>query len=165
MSDDQVELTLDGLLEGLAGEIRSPTGPGGVTKNFNEQFITEFRSNGGQVRGELADSPFLLLTTTGARSGKQRITPLAYVPVDDRILIVASKGGAKTHPAWYWNLIAHPQVEIEIGAERYQGVAVELKGADRDACYSNIAARVPTFAGYQTRTDRVIPLFELRRAD
>ena len=158
-----VELTLTNLLEGLAGEIRSPGGPGAVTKTFNETFIAEFRANGGELKGELAEAPFLLLTTTGAKSGRQRTTPLAYVPIDGRILIIASKGGAPTHPAWYLNLRAHPEVTVELGSDAYRALAEVIGGVERDGLYAEIAKRIPTFADYQRRTDRVIPLVELRR--
>ena len=160
---DRIELTSSNLLEGLAGEIRSESGPGGFTKSFNEALIAEFRANAGKLSGDFEDAQFLLLTTTGAKSGKRRTTPLAYIPIDGRILIVASKGGAKTHPAWYWNLLAHPEVTVEIGADTYPAEAVALNGVERDRLYAEIAARVPTFAEYQTRTDRVIPLCELRQ--
>jgi deazaflavin-dependent oxidoreductase (nitroreductase family) len=162
---DRVELTAANLLEGLAGEIRSPGGPGEFTKSFNETLIAEFRANDGVLSGDFADSTFLLLTTTGAKSGRQRTTPLAYVPVEGRTLIIASKGGAPTHPAWYWNLVAHPEVTVEIGGDIYQALAVAIEGAERDRLYAEIAARVPTFGDYQNRTERVIPVFELRRIE
>ena len=162
---NRIELTSSNLLDGLAGEIRSESGPGGFTKSFNETLIAEFRANAGQLSGDFKDAQFLLLTTTGAKSGKQRTTPLAYIPIDGRILIVASKGGAPTHPAWYWNLLAHPKVTVELGPETYPAEAVTIPGALRDELYAEIASRLPTFAEYQNRTDRVIPLFELRRIE
>ncbi len=162
---DQVELTLSNLLEGLAGEIRSPAGPGAFTKNFNETLIAEFRANSGRISGELANADLLLLTTTGARSGKRRTTPLVYVPADGRILIIASKGGAPADPAWFANLVAHPEVTVELGSETYDALAVVIEGSERDELFSEIAARLPTFAEYQSRTDRQIPVVELRRLD
>ena len=162
---NRTELTFSNLLDGLAGEIRSKDGPGEFTKGFNEALIAEFRANGGTLAGDFAEAPFLLLTTTGAKSGKQRTTPLAYIPIDGRILIVASKGGAQTHPAWYWNLIAHPEVTVEIGSETYPAQAVAIEGPERDKLYVEIASRLPTFADYQSRTDRVIPIFEVRRIE
>ena len=162
---NRIELTSSNLLDGLAGEIRSENGPGQFTKSFNEALIAEFRANAGRLSGDFAGAQFLLLTTCGAKSGKQRTTPLAYIAIDQRILIVASKGGALTNPAWYWNLIAHPEVTIEIGAETYNAEAVTIEGIERDRLYAEIASRVPTFADYQSRTDRVIPLFELRRIE
>ena len=160
---DRVELTQSNLLDGLAGEIRSESGPGGFTKNFNEAFVDEFRRNEGVVSGELEEFQFLLLTTTGAKSGKQRTTPLAYVPLEGKILIIASKGGASTHPAWYWNLVKHPEVQVELGGERYPAQAIQLAGEERDCLYAEVATRIATFAEYQSRTDRVIPIFELKR--
>ena len=162
---DRMELTFANLLDKLAGEIRSPDGPGAITKTFNETLISEFRANEGKLSGDFARAQFLLLTTTGAKSGRQRTTPLAYVPIDGRILIIASKGGAPTHPAWYLNLVAHPEVTVELGAETYRARAIAIEGAERDRLYAEVASRVPTFADYQRRTDRVIPLVELRRID
>ena len=162
---NHIELTRANLLEGLAGEIRSPDGPGAFTKSFNETLIDEFLSNRGAVSGELAQAEFLLLTTIGAKSGKQRTTPLAYIPIDGRILIIASKGGAPTHPTWYSNLVAHPEVTVELGAETYRAQAVVIKGMERDRLFADVTARAPTFADYQRRTDRVIPIVELRPID
>lgn len=162
---DHIELTRANLLEGVAGEVRSPDGSGAFTKSFNETLIAEFRSNGGVLSGELAKFQFLLLTTTGAKSGLQRTTPMAYIPIDGRILIIASKGGAVTHPAWYWNLVANPEVTVERGAETYPALAVVIQGAERDRLYAEVASRKPNFADYQRRTDRVIPVVELRRID
>ena len=162
---DRIELTLENLLEGLAGEIRSPEGPGAFTKSFNEALIAEFRANGGVLSGDFAQAEFLLLTTTGAKSGRRRTTPLAYVRIDERVLIVASKGGAPANPAWYSNLVANPEVTVELGDETYQAAAVPVEGADRDVLYAEISSRIPTFADYQRRTDRVIPLVELRRIE
>lgn len=158
-----MELTRENLLQGLASEIRSPSGPGNFTKAFNEALIAQFRASGGQLTGDFAAAEFLLLTTTGAKSGRRRTTPLAYVALDGRILIIASRGGAPQSPAWYFNLIANPEVTVELGEETYQAKAVELKGADRDDSYAEIARRLPTFAEYQSRTDRIIPVVELRR--
>jgi deazaflavin-dependent oxidoreductase (nitroreductase family) len=160
---NRIELTQSNLLDGLAGEIRSSDGPGEFTKGFNEALIDEFRANGGVISGELSNARFLLLTTTGAKSGKQRTTPLVYIPIDDRILIIASRGGAADHPAWYWNLLAHPEVMVEIGTDTYPALAVPIEGEERDRLFSEVASRIPTFADYQRRTDRVIPVFELRR--
>jgi deazaflavin-dependent oxidoreductase (nitroreductase family) len=162
---DRIELTLKNLLDGLAGEIRSPEGPGAVTRLFNQTLIEEFRANGGRLSGELATSPFLLLTTTGARSGRRRTTPLAYLSLGGRIVIIASKGGAQTHPAWYLNLVAHPEVTVELGEETYPAQAVVIEGSERDRLYAEIASRMPAFADYERRTDRRIPVVELRRAD
>ena len=162
---DEMQLTAENLLEGLAGEIRSPGGPGTFTKAFNETFIAEFRANAGIVHGELSQNDFLLLTTTGAKSGRQRTTPLAYIPIEERILIIASKGGAPTNPAWYANLLANPEATVELGAETYRAQAVPVEGEERDRLFAEVASRLPTFADYERRTDRVIPVLELRRID
>ena len=162
---NRIDLTLVNLLDGLAGEIRSPDGPGDFTKSFNETLIAEFRANNGVLSGELAQTPFLLLTTTGAKSGKQRTTPLAYVTIDGRILIIASKGGAPANPAWYSNLFAHPEVTVELGSETYPALAVVIDEPERGRFYAEVASRIPTFADYQRRTDRVIPIVELRRIE
>ena len=162
---NRIELTRANLLEGLAGEIRSPDGPGAFTKSFNETLIDQFRTNGGALSGELAQAQFLLLTTTGAKSGKRRTTPLVYVPIDGRILIIASKGGAPTNPAWYSNVVANPEVTVEFDAETYRALAVVIEGLERDRLYAEVASRIPTFADYQRRTDRVIPIVELRRIE
>ena len=105
---------------------------------FNTGIVEEFRSNGGVVGGPFEGATLLLLTSTGAKSGQSRLNPLAYFDVDGRIIIVGSKAGADTNPAWVHNLRAHPQAHIEVGAEAYDVTA-------------------------QAKTSRVIPLFELVR--
>ncbi|NKB97605.1 MAG: nitroreductase family deazaflavin-dependent oxidoreductase [Pseudomonadales bacterium] len=160
---DKIDLTSGNLLEGLAGEIRSPGGPGKFTRSFNQALIAEFRANNGVLTGELADSPFLLLTTTGSKSGKQRTIPLAHIDIDQRILVIASRGGAPVNPTWYSNLIAHPEVSVELGAETFPALAVAIEEPERAQLYANVSAHIPVFADYQRRTDRVIPIVELRR--
>jgi deazaflavin-dependent oxidoreductase (nitroreductase family) len=161
----RIELTRSNLLEGVASEVRSSDGPGAFTKDFNESLINEFRSNDGIVPGDLEQFQFLLLTTTGARSGKQRTTPLAYIPIDGRILIIASSGGRQRHPAWYWNLIANPSVTVELGGEAYQAAAIVLEGEERNKMFAEVVSRKPNFGDYQRRTDRLIPVVELRRIE
>ena len=158
-----VELTLDNLLQGLAGEIRSPSGPGYLTREFNEALITEYRRTGGQLVGEIDGSSLILMTTTGAKSGNRRVTPLAFVEVEGRMLIIASKGGAPTSPAWYFNIKANPAVTVEHGSETYEADAVIIDGPERDRLFAEIAAQSTTFAGYQQRTERKIPIAEIRR--
>lgn len=157
-----VELSTANLLEVLVGELRA-TGPGAYTKAFNQALIAEYRTSGGNLTGELGRAPLLLLTTTGARSGKQRTTPLAYVFTDEKLLVVASKAGTATDPLWYSNLVANPEVLVECGAESYRARAVVLDPALRDRYYAAIASSIPTFADYQRRTTRVIPVVELQR--
>lgn len=161
---DSAELTMANLGK-MSDEVRSETGPAATTRTFNESLIAEFRASGGVLSGELARARFVLLTTKGAKSGRERTTPLAYSKVEDRILIVASMGGAPSSPAWYHNLVAHPEVTVEIGAETYRAQAVVTEGADRDGLFAQISAKLPVFAEYQNRTTRLIPVVELCRID
>jgi deazaflavin-dependent oxidoreductase (nitroreductase family) len=131
---------------------------------FNAAIVDEFRANGGKVGGQFEGGNLLLLHTTGAKSGRPRMSPLAYLPVDGKILIVGSKAGAPTHPDWVHNLRANPAARIEIGDDEYDVVARELPDDEREATYPLITAVAPVFAEYQAKTSRVIPLFELVRA-
>ena len=131
---------------------------------FNAAIVDEFRANGGKVGGQFEGGNLLLLHTTGAKSGQPRMSPLAYLPVDGKILIVGSKAGAPTHPDWVHNLRANPNAHIEIGDDEYDVVARELPDDEREATYPLITAVAPVFAEYQAKTSRVIPLFELVRA-
>jgi deazaflavin-dependent oxidoreductase (nitroreductase family) len=126
--------------------------------DFNRKVIDEFRANGGHVGGPFEGSPMVLLHTTGAKSGKERINPLMYLRDGDRILVFASKGGAPTHPDWYRNLVANPSVTIEVGEETTPGVATVLTGEERDRLYAEQARRRPQFAEYQKKTNRTIPV-------
>ncbi|WP_067478103.1 nitroreductase/quinone reductase family protein [Actinomadura hibisca] len=133
----------------------------------NEQIIAEFRANAGRVGGFFAGATLLLLTTTGARSGRRRTTPVMCTPDGDRLLVFASNGGAPTNPAWYHNLLAEPQVTVEIGEDgevaRFEATAVPLRGDERDEVYRRQSELVPAFAEYQRGTDRVIPVVALYR--
>ena len=131
--------------------------------DWNQKVIEEFRANGGKVGGMFAGAPLLLLTTTGAKSGQQRISPLAYLGDGGRMFIFASKAGAPTNPDWYHNIVAHPEVTIEVGEEKFNAKAVEITGKERDEIYAKQAALSPGFADYQTKTTRVIPVVELIR--
>lgn len=130
---------------------------------FNTGVVEEFRSNAGVVGGPFEGATLLLLTSTGAKSGQARLNPLAYFDVDGRIVIVGSKAGADTNPAWVHNLRAHPGAHIEVGTEAYDVTARELPDNDRAAVFERIVAKAPGFGEYQAKTDRVIPLFELVR--
>ena len=130
---------------------------------FNAQVIAEFRANEGQVGGPFAGSTVLLLTTTGAKSGLERVNPVVARVEDDRIYVFASKAGAPTHPDWFHNLVARPEVTVELGAERFAARAVVVEGAERDRIYAAQAAEFPNFAEYQEATDRVIPVVLLER--
>ena len=127
----------------------------------NARIITEFRTNHGQVGGDFAGAPLLLLHTIGARSGAPRINPVMYLPDKGRYLVFASKAGSDRNPDWYHNLLAHPEVQIEVGDEILTVRAEELRGAERDAHFAEQADRYPGFAAYQRKTDRVIPVIAL----
>jgi deazaflavin-dependent oxidoreductase (nitroreductase family) len=129
--------------------------------DFNALTIAEFRANHGQVGGNFAGAPMLLLHTVGARSGAARINPMMYLPDQGRYLVIASKGGSDRNPDWYYNLLAHPEVRIEVGDEILTVHAVELLGAERDAHFAEQARRYPGFAAYQRGTERIIPVIAL----
>ncbi|MCK0175336.1 nitroreductase family deazaflavin-dependent oxidoreductase [Mycolicibacterium sp. F2034L] len=136
----------------------------GALNDFNTAIVEEFRANGGKVGGPFEGATLLLLHTTGAKSGKKRVSPLAYMTVDGRMLIVGSYAGAPKDPAWVHNLRAHPKAYIEVGTDAYDVDVRELPADERDATYPKIIELAPMLADYQARTDRVIPLFELTRA-
>jgi deazaflavin-dependent oxidoreductase (nitroreductase family) len=130
---------------------------------FNQKVIEEFRANGGKVGGAFAGAPMMILTHTGAKSGKTHTTPLVYSLDGDRFVIIASKAGAPTNPAWYHNLVAHPEVTVEVGTERFSAKAVEARGADRDRLFDAQARLMPQFNEYKKSTTRTIPVFTLER--
>jgi deazaflavin-dependent oxidoreductase (nitroreductase family) len=130
---------------------------------FNRDLVNEYRANGGTVTGPFAGRPLLLLTTTGARSGEQRTTPLVYTTDGERLVIIASKGGAPTNPAWYHNLTANPEATVELGTERFQVRAEVAQGDERDRLFEAQAAQMPNFAEYQSKTSRRIPVVTLQR--
>jgi deazaflavin-dependent oxidoreductase (nitroreductase family) len=130
---------------------------------FNRGVVDEFRANGGKVGGDFEGGDLLLLQTTGAKSGKPRVSPLAYLTVAGKMLIVGSYAGAPKDPAWVHNLRANAAAHVEVGTESY-GVAVrELVGEERDVVFSKLTEVAPVFAEYQANTTRTIPVFELTR--
>ncbi len=131
--------------------------------DFNTQVIEEFRANAGKVGGPFEGAAMVLLTTTGAKSGQPRTTPLVYLPHGDQVIIFASKAGAPTNPDWYHNLVAHPTVTVEIGTETYEATAVEVTGEERNRLFAAMVAVMPGFKGYEESTTRVIPVIDLRR--
>ena len=139
------------------------SGPANV-EDFNTRVINEFRERGGQVGGPFESAPVLLLHTTGARSGAERVHPVMYLDLDGNLYVFASKGGAPSDPDWYRNLRANPRVTVEVGSETYDATAEPLGGAERDRVYAEQSARYPQFAEYARKTDRVIPVVELRRS-
>ena len=129
--------------------------------DFNTQVINEFRENGGRVGGMFEGMPMLLLHHVGAKSGAARVTPLAYLEDDGRYAIFGSKGGAPENPAWYHNVLAHPDTTIEIGEQTIEVTAHEAHGEERDRIYAAQAARRPQFADYEKKTTRKIPVVVL----
>ena len=136
----------------------------GELKGFNTRIVDEFRANGGKVGGPFEGADLLLLRTTGAKSGQQRVNPLAYQRVDGKLLIIGSFRGADVNPAWVHNLRTDQRAHIEIGTDAYDVVARELTPDERDEAWAQIVAAAPGFGEYQEKTSRVIPLFELQRA-
>ena len=130
--------------------------------DFNQDLIAQFRANGGEIReGIFKGAPILLLTTTGARSGATYTTPLVYTRDGDRLVVLASKGGAPTNPAWYHNLVANPTTTVEVGTEKFEARATVPQGEERDRLFNAQAALMPNFAEYQRRTARRIPVVVL----
>ncbi|WP_246266149.1 nitroreductase family deazaflavin-dependent oxidoreductase [Pseudonocardia xinjiangensis] len=130
---------------------------------MNRKVITEFRANGGKAGGMFEGKPLILVHNIGARSGVERITPLVYLAEGDRIFIFASKAGVDQNPAWYHNLLANPNITVELGTETFAVVARVLSGAERDEYCAKQSAVQPQFAEYQRNTSRVIPVIELVR--
>jgi len=131
--------------------------------DWNASIIAEFRANAGKVGGSFANAPMVLITTRGARTGKQRTNPLVCLPDDDRLVIFASKGGAPTNPDWYYNLRASPEVTVEFGSETFAARAVTVDGPERERLFGELARRFPAFAQYQAKTTRRIPVIVLER--
>lgn len=132
--------------------------------DFNRAIVEEFRANAGKVGGPFEGATLVLLHTVGAKSGKPRLSPLAYLDIDGKPLIVGSYAGAPSNPAWVYNLRANPRAHIEIGTDAHDVIARELPEDEREAAYPKIVAKAPVFAEYQSKTTRAIPLFELVRA-
>ncbi len=128
--------------------------------DYNHQVIEEFRANGGKVKGW---APLILLTTRGAKSGLERIYPLMSVPYGDTYVAVASKGGAPENPLWYNNVLAHPDVTIEVGNEKFAATARLLRDAERELAFAQAISVFPNYAEYQKKTEREIPVFLLER--
>ena len=126
--------------------------------NFNQTVIDEFRANDGNVSGGFEGWPLLLLTTTGAKSGLARTSPVVFSVDDGRRVVIASKGGAPHHPHWYLNLVANPEVTVEVPGETYKARAVVAEGAERDRLYQQQADLMPNFSEYAEKTTREIPV-------
>jgi deazaflavin-dependent oxidoreductase (nitroreductase family) len=131
--------------------------------DWNAQIIDEFRSNGGRVGGQFEGAPLLLLTTTGAKSGKERVNSMMYLAEGDRVYVFASKAGAPTNPDRYHNVVATPEATVEVGSNTYEVTATVVTGEERDRIYATQAEPYPGFAEYQANTERVIPVVALDR--
>ena len=131
--------------------------------DWNKNVIAEFRENEGKVGGQFEGAPVLLLHTTGAKSGIERVNPMMYLVEDDKIYVFASFAGADNHPDWFHNLKANDTVTIKQGTEEYEATAVEVSRSERDRVYAIQAERFPGFAEYEKKTTRVIPVVELVR--
>jgi deazaflavin-dependent oxidoreductase (nitroreductase family) len=133
--------------------------------DFNRAAIREFRSNQGKVGGQLERMALLLLTTKGARTGRSLTRPLAYSRDGKRLVIIASYGGGPRNPPWYYNLLANPIAEVEVGTEKFEVRATLASGAERQRLYDAQARELPIFANYQRKTKRQIPVLTLTRID
>lgn len=131
--------------------------------DFNLNIIKEFRENGGETFGPFKGRNLLLLTTKGAKSGNEGTTPLVYSKDGDRYVIIASMGGAPKHPAWYHNIVANPNVTLEVGTEKFQATATVAEELERTRLYNAQAEMMPAFTEYQQKTTRVIPVVVLTR--
>jgi len=132
-------------------------------QDFNRTIIEEFRANGGKVGGQFEGAPLLLLTTTGARSGLSRTNPLAYLEDEGRYIIIASYAGAPTSPPWYHNLVANPDVEVEVGDERFSARAEVVDEPGRSELYQQMEGVMSAFTEYRNKTTRTIPVIALTR--
>jgi deazaflavin-dependent oxidoreductase (nitroreductase family) len=130
-------------------------------QDFNQQMVEQFRASGGKM--DMGPVSLVLLTTTGARTGRALVKPLAAFEDDGRLYVIASYGGAPTHPAWYHNLVANPLVTVEHNGEKYEAVAKILPDAERDPLFARLVEHVGQFGEYQEKTERKIPMVELER--
>ena len=133
------------------------------TNDWNAKIIEEFRANDGKVGGNFDGAPLLLLHTKGAKTGEERVHPMMYLPTGDRYAVFASKAGAPDNPAWFHNLVANPDVTVEMGSETFEARATVAERAERDRLYRQQAELYPGFAEYEAKTDRVIPVVVLER--
>jgi deazaflavin-dependent oxidoreductase (nitroreductase family) len=127
----------------------------------NQRIIEEFRENEGKVGGRFEGKTLLLLHTKGAKTGQERINPVAYVRDDDRYVVIASKGGAPTNPDWYYNILANPLVTIEVGTEQLQAHATVAQEPERTRLYNKMVEMMPGFDDYRRKTTREIPVIVL----
>lgn len=131
--------------------------------DWNTKIIEEFRANGGKVGGQFEGAPMLIMHTTGAKSGKERVIPVMYQVVGDHFAVFASKAGAPSHPDWYHNLVAHPDITVEVGSDTVAVSARVTKGDERQEIWTRQKKDYPQFAGYEEATTREIPVVLLER--
>ncbi len=134
-------------------------------KDYNRQLIEDFRANRNNPDGPFKGRSLLLLTTTGARSGQSRTIPMMYIPDGDRLLVIASNAGASKHPDWYHNLVAHPEVTVEVGSETYDAIAIVTEGEERQRLWNRIVESYPFFTDHQAKVTRQIPVIALSRRE
>ena len=134
-------------------------------QEFNKSIIDEFRKNDGIVGGQFAGARLLLLSTTGAKTGLARVNPLAYIADGDRHVIIASYAGAPNNPPWYYNLLANPEVSVEVGSERFTARTEVLNEPERTELFARMVEMMPVFSEYQSKTTRVIPVVALTRSE
>ena len=149
-------------IEAFRADLNQQVVDGGADE-ANRAIIAEFRATRGNVGGVFAGTPLLLLTTTGAKSGAPRTTPVCYTRDGDRYVVLASRAGAPTNPAWYHNLLAHPRATVELGGECFAAASSVVTGEERERLFAAQAALLPFFAEYQQRTSRRIPVVVLER--
>ncbi len=135
-----------------------------MPNDFNTPIIEEFRANGGRVGGNFEGAPLLLLHSTGARSGAERVNPMMYKQLEgDTVAVFASKAGAPTNPDWYYNLVAHPEATVEVGTDTYKVRARVATGDERERIWTEHKTANPGFADYERMTDRQIPVVILEK--
>jgi deazaflavin-dependent oxidoreductase (nitroreductase family) len=134
-----------------------------MANDWNDQIIAEFRANEGKVGGPFEGAPMVILTSTGAKTGKPHTNPLMYLPDGDRVVVFASMGGAPENPQWFNNLVANPEAEAEVGTEKFKVRAVVTEGEERDRLFEEQKKRYPQFGEYETKTTRKIPVVALER--
>jgi deazaflavin-dependent oxidoreductase (nitroreductase family) len=134
-------------------------------QDWNRKVIEEFRANAGKVGGQFEHVPILLLHSTGARSGLERVNPLAYQADGDRLAVFGSKGGAPTNPDWYYNLVANPRARVEVGTDTFDVTARVAEGDERERIWARQKETLSGFADYERNTTRQIPVIVLERVD